>query len=60
MEWCKKHPKYRANKEPKNLCEKCLSIYLTLKGRRVPTPPPSKVFKDKSKYTRKDKHKKSF
>lgn len=60
MKRCEKHPKFKGNKTPTNQCLGCLSVYTTLKGRRVPVPPPSKAFRDKSKYTRKDKHKKAI
>lgn len=55
---CNKHPKYTGNKKPKYECVECLNIWLSLGGsKRIPTPPPTKVFKDKTKYSRKKKHK---
>lgn len=53
---CEKHPKYKGRKEPKSQCVDCLNIYFKLKKLRS-LPKPTKVFKDKSKYTRKEKHK---
>jgi len=54
---CEKHPKYNGRKEPKNGCVGCLNFYFALhKTPRVPIK-PTKVIKDKSKYTRKIKHK---
>jgi hypothetical protein len=53
---CSKHPKYKGKKLPKTECTECLTIYLKLKTPRLPLK-PTKVFKDKSKYTRKNKHK---
>lgn len=57
---CEKHPKYKGKKLPKYECEVCASIYFTLNNPDKPRmlPKPTKVFKDKSKYTRKKKHKK--
>lgn len=57
---CKKHPKYKGKKEPKYKvpCEVCLSIYLRMHKKPRVLPMPTKKFKDKSKYTRKKKHKK--
>jgi len=54
---CEKHPKYSGKKEPKNGCVGCLNIYVAL--HKVPRLPikPTKIIKDKSKYTRKKKHK---
>lgn len=54
---CEKHPKYKGKKKPKHECEVCASIYFTLNSKPRVLPKPTKVFKDKSKYTRKEKHK---
>ena len=55
---CKKHPKYTGKRFPKNQCVDCLNYYIKLgKMRRGTMPPPTKVFKDKTKYNRKRKHK---
>jgi hypothetical protein len=54
---CSKHPKYKGKKQPTNDCTECASIYFKLKKPRI-LPMPTKVIKDKSKYDRKDKHKK--
>jgi hypothetical protein len=58
MKKCTKHPKYDGKKLPKykTPCVDCLNYYNSLKSPRV-LPMPTKVYKDKSKYTRKDKHK---
>ena len=53
---CPKHPKYKGKRLPKRECTDCLNLYYTLKAPRAPHK-PTKVFKDKSKYTRKQKHK---
>jgi len=54
---CDIHPKYRGKKEPKNGCVGCLNLYLKLhKKPRLPIK-PTKIIKDKSRYTRKNKHK---
>ena len=55
---CDKHPKYKGKKKPKYECTQCLSIYLTLSKKPRVLPMPTKVIKDKSKYNRKEKHKK--
>lgn len=60
MKRCSKHPKYKGNKAPTNQCGECLSLYTALKGHRVPIPPPNKVHRDKSKFYRKEKHKKDL
>lgn len=57
MEQCIKHPKYNGKKKPKSRCEYCLSIYFKRKPMRIPVPPPTLAFQDKSKYSRKKKHK---
>lgn len=54
---CPKHPKYKANKRPKYECETCLNMYFKLRNSPRMLPKPTRVFKDKSKYTRKQKHK---
>ena len=58
MERCKKHPKYDGKKLPKykTPCLDCLNYYYAIKKPRV-LPMPTKVIKDKTKYTRKEKHK---
>ena len=54
MKTCRKHPKYRGKKAPKDTCDSCLRIYIRLGGAtRKPTPPPTKVIPDKTKYNRK-------
>ena len=54
---CKKHPKYLGKRYPKSECPDCLRYYLALhKKPRTPIK-PTKIIKDKSKYTRKLKHK---
>ena len=55
---CQIHPKYKGRKKPVNECPSCLAFYLTLKNRPRILPKPTKVYKDKSKYNRKEKHKK--
>jgi len=58
MEWrCKKHPKYLGRGKPPKDCLICLNIHLNIQGPRAPIK-PTKIIKDKSKYTRKEKHKK--
>lgn len=57
---CPNHPKYKAKKMPTNNCFLCLNIYMTLKGERKPTPPPTKVMKSKKDYKRKDKFNKKW
>lgn len=55
---CPKHPKYNGNKRPKHQCRQCLALWMVRGGgKRIPTPPPTRVFKDKTKYSRKKKHK---
>ena len=56
MKYCLKHPKYKGNKKPKSQCKYCLEIYFKL-NQRKPIAPPTKIFKDKSKYNRKRKYK---
>lgn len=60
MNKCPVHPKYKGKKKPKHSDNKdcrCAEIYLTLKSKPRILPKPTKVMKDKSKYTRKKKHK---
>ena len=58
MQGCSIHKKYKGKRVPKNECPECLAFYLLLKNRPRILPRPTKVMRDKSKYTRKDKHKK--
>ena len=60
MKPCPKHPKYKANKQPKSECTTCLSFYLAKKGKRIPTPKPGFSFKSIKDYSRNDKHKKPW
>lgn len=60
MKTCSKHPKFKGNKLPTNQCMECLAIYTALKGRRIPTAPPSKAHKSIKDYRRKDKHPKKL
>lgn len=54
---CEKHPKYKGKNKPKTECLVCLDIYFSMhKSPRAPIK-PTQVIKDKSKYTRKKKHK---
>ena len=53
---CEKHPKYTGKRKPKHECTGCLALYLLMKKPRV-LPMPTRVVKDKTKYTRKKKHK---
>lgn len=56
---CPIHPKYKGKKKPKlsnNKDCKCTEIYLKLKNKPRVLPMPTKVYKDKSKYDRKKKH----
>ena len=57
---CPVHPKYKGKKKPK-LCKNkdciCAKIYLELHRKPRVLPMPTKVYKDKSKYDRKKKHK---
>lgn len=55
---CEKHPKYKGVKQPKNGCVGCLNFWISFGANKTRERLPSnKVFKDKSKYTRKAKHK---
>ena len=60
MERCKKHPKYTGKKTPTNECVECLNLYF--KKHAAPRMPvkATKVIKDKTKFTRKEKHKKKY
>jgi hypothetical protein len=53
---CDKHPKYTGKREPRANCEKCLSFYFVVNKNRAPIV-PTKVIPDKTKYSRKEKHK---
>lgn len=55
---CDKHPKYKGKKKPTNGCADCLKLYLLLHNKPRTPIPPTRVMRDKSKYTRKTKHKK--
>lgn len=57
---CPIHPKYKGKKLPKySSNDKCIcaQIYLLLHSKPRVLPMPTKVIKDRSKYTRKKKHK---
>lgn len=54
---CSKHPKYTGKKQPTNECVECLNIYIKLHSAPRAPIKPTKVIKDKIKYTRKSKHK---
>jgi len=56
---CTKHPKYLGKGKPQNECLTCLDIYFNMQGPRAPIK-PTKIIKDKSKYSRKDKYKKEY
>lgn len=60
MKPCIKHPKYKANKQPKHECTGCLSYYLAKKGRRIPVAKPGFSMKSEKDYARKPKHKKNW
>jgi hypothetical protein len=52
---CEKHPKYGGKKQPKNGCVGCLNVYFAMhKTPRMPIK-PTKIIKDKTKYSRKNK-----
>lgn len=53
---CNKHPKYTGKKTPKHECVDCLSLYLKLHSSPRAPIKPTKVIKDKTKYSRKNKH----
>jgi len=55
---CPKHPKYKAKRVPKNPCVTCLRVYIAMgKMTRKPLPPRTQIIPDKTKYSRKRKHK---
>jgi len=55
---CKKHPKYKAKRVPTSQCTECMTLYIAMgKLIRKPNAPPTKVFPDKTKYNRRNKHK---
>ena len=56
---CPKHPKFKGSKEPKNQCPVCTEMFLLLSRAPRTGVKPTKVFKDKSKYNRKEKHRRS-
>jgi hypothetical protein len=56
MKKCRKHPHYIGNKIPEYECSECLELYFLLKHPRAPHK-PTRLHKDKSKYSRKTKHK---
>lgn len=57
MKWCKKHPKYKGKRMPQG-CAECLAIYITVNNSKIRRPhKPTKVMADKTKYSRKKKHK---
>ena len=53
---CPKHPKYTGHRKPTNECVGCLALYIQLLTPRLPHK-PTRSYRDKSKYTRKTKHK---
>jgi len=57
MKTCSKHKKYSGKRKPKTECFECLAIYIELHKTPRILLPPNEVFKDKTKYTRKNKHK---
>ena len=57
---CEKHPKYKGKKLPTYLCADCFSMYMRYLANKHRSPiMPTKQHKDKTKYTRKQKHKKT-
>lgn len=52
---CEKHPKYIGKSKPKYECCRCLSIYLALHNVPRLKINITKFFKDKNKYSRKEK-----
>jgi len=56
MKRCGKHPKYMGKGKPRTQCERCLEIYLLMCKPRMPIK-PTKLIRDRSKYSRKPKHK---
>ena len=59
MNTCIKHPKYKGKKIPKHQCVDCLNLYWKMHTPRIPIK-PTRVIKDKTKYTRRSKHKKDL
>ena len=56
--FCPKHPKYKGKRLPKYECTQCADLYFKIhKKPRMPIK-PTKIIKDKTKYSRKNKHKK--
>ena len=58
--FCPKHPKYKGNKKPTNNCTICARYYIMLKKKGRILPRPTRQHRDKSKYTRKIKHRKGY
>ena len=56
MTSCKRHPDYDGKRKPTNGCVDCMKLYLAMRKPRAPIV-PTKTHKDKTKYTRKTKHK---
>jgi hypothetical protein len=54
---CPKHPKYKGKRPPKNICPVCFKIWALLAGRQRVGVKPTKIMKDRTKYSRKAKHK---
>lgn len=57
MNKCQTHPRYKGKRKPRTECEGCLAFYIQMykpRQKKPRTPPP---MKDKSKYSRKKKHK---
>ena len=52
---CQKHPKYKGSNKPKTQCVGCLAVFIGLSSPRSGVQ-PTRVFKDKTKYNRKQKH----
>ena len=60
MEKCSKHPKYNGKKVPTNECTCCLTLYFQMHSAPRAPIKPTRVVRDKTKYRRKEKHKKDF
>ena len=60
MEPCKKHPKYTGKRIPVKQCTECLTYYYS--KHTAPRAPikPTRIVRDKTKYRRKEKHKKDI
>lgn len=56
---CSKHPKYKGKRQPTNECEDCLSLYMVFFRQRAAGKRPQPPMKDKTKYSRRKKHKES-